>query len=112
MKKFIDTIRNIFKIEDLRVRILNTLLFLLVYRVGSYIVLPGIDPTKLDTSAADGILGILNMFAGGSFSRASIFALGVMPYISASIVMQVLGIGVSTVQDLEDTLKKEKAEEK
>lgn len=101
MKKFIDTIRNIFKIEDLRVRILNTLLFLLVYRVGSYIVLPGIDPTKLDTSAADGILGILNMFAGGSFSRASIFALGVMPYISASIVMQVLGIGVPYFQKLQ-----------
>lgn len=95
MKKFFDTISNIWKIEDLRVRITNTLLFLLIYRVGSYVVLPGVNYAALNTQKAkDGLLGLLNMFAGGSFSRASIFALGVMPYISASIVMQLLGIAV------------------
>jgi preprotein translocase subunit SecY len=95
MKNFFTTISNIWKIEDLRVRILNTLLFLLIYRVGSFIVLPGVNPASLNgQTAAGGLTGLLNMFAGGSFSRASIFALGVMPYISASIVMQLLGIAV------------------
>jgi len=95
MKKFFTTISNIWKIEDLRVRITNTLLFLLIYRVGSYIVLPGVNHAALDSQKAkEGLVGLLNMFAGGSFSRASIFALGVMPYISASIVMQLLGIAV------------------
>jgi preprotein translocase subunit SecY len=83
MKRFISTLTNIFKIEDLRVRILNTLLLLLIYRVGSFIVLPGVDPALINSQKSqDGILGLLNMFAGGSFSRASVFALGVMPYIS------------------------------
>ncbi|HEY8782731.1 MAG TPA: preprotein translocase subunit SecY [Mucilaginibacter sp.] len=94
MKKFFTTISNIWKIEDLRVRIINTLLFLLIYRVGSFVVLPGVNPATLSGKEAGGIAGLLNMFAGGSFSRASIFALGVMPYISASIVVQLLGIAV------------------
>jgi len=95
MKKFFTTLSNIWKIEDLRVRITNTLLFLLIYRIGSYVVLPGVDANIINArQGKEGILGLLNMFAGGSFSRASIFALGVMPYISASIVVQLLGIAV------------------
>jgi len=94
MKKFFTTLSNIWKIDDLRVRITNTLLFLLIYRVGSFVVLPGVDPNKVSKGGAEGITGLLNMFAGGSFARASIFALGVMPYISASIVVQLLGIAV------------------
>ncbi|WPU93316.1 preprotein translocase subunit SecY [Mucilaginibacter sabulilitoris] len=94
MKKFFTTLSNIWKIEDLRVRIINTLLFLLIYRVGSFVVLPGVNPTSISDQKAEGLVGLLNMFAGGSFSRASIFALGVMPYISASIVVQLLGIAV------------------
>ncbi|HWV72105.1 MAG TPA: preprotein translocase subunit SecY [Pseudosphingobacterium sp.] len=101
MKKLITTLTNIWKIEDLRTRILNTLLFLLIYRVGSHIVLPGVDPHSLNQEAKDGILGLLNMFAGGSFSRSAIFALGVMPYISASIVVQLLGIAVPYFQKLQ-----------
>ncbi len=94
MKNFFTTLSNIWKIEDLRVRITNTLLFLLIYRVGCVVVLPGVDPASLSTHAKEGLLGLLNMFAGGAFSHASIFALGVMPYISASIVVQLLGIAV------------------
>jgi len=101
MKKLFTTLSNIWKIEDLRVRILNTLLFLLIYRVGSFIVLPGVNPMALENQAKEGILGLLNMFAGGSFSRASIFALGVMPYISASIVVQLLGIAVPYFQKMQ-----------
>ncbi len=95
MKKFFTTLSNIWKIEDLRVRITNTLLFLLIYRVGTFVVLPGVNAHTLDTQKAkEGLVGLLNMFAGGAFSHASILALGVMPYISASIVMQLLGIAV------------------
>ncbi|WP_448700325.1 preprotein translocase subunit SecY [Mucilaginibacter sp. AW1-3] len=102
MKKFFTTLSNIWKIEDLRVRISNTFLFLLIYRVGSFIVLPGVDPTTLDSQKTkEGLMGLLNMFAGGSFSRQSIFALGVMPYISASIVVQLLGIAVPYFQKLQ-----------
>lgn len=101
MKKLISTLSNIWKIDDLRTRILNTLLFLLIYRIGSHIVLPGINPQALDQEAKDGLLGLLNMFAGGSFSRSAIFALGVMPYISASIVVQLLGIAVPYFQKLQ-----------
>ncbi|HET8828398.1 MAG TPA: preprotein translocase subunit SecY [Pelobium sp.] len=102
MKKLFTTLSNIWKIEELRVRILYTLLILLVYRIGSFIVLPGVDPASLDNQEAkDGLLGLLNMFAGGSFSRASIFALGVMPYISASIVVQLLGIAVPYFQKMQ-----------
>ncbi|MET7000572.1 preprotein translocase subunit SecY [Chitinophaga defluvii] len=104
MKKFIDTIKNIWSIEDLRNRILTTLLLILIYRVGSYIVLPGIDANLLDNfseKSNQGILGLFNMFAGGSFSRASIFALGIMPYISASIAIQLLTIAVPYFQKLQ-----------
>jgi preprotein translocase subunit SecY len=94
MKKFFTTLSNIWKIEDLRVRIINTLLFLVIYRVGSFVVLPGVNPASVANQKAEGLVGLLNMFSGGSFSHASIFALGVMPYISASIVVQLLGIAV------------------
>lgn len=104
MKGFIQTIRNIFSIEELRTRILNTLGLILIYRLGSYIVLPGVDPAELGRMAeqsSEGLLGMINMFAGGAFSRASIFALGIMPYISASIVIQLLGIAVPYFQKLQ-----------
>ena len=95
MKKFIETIKNIFKIEELRTRLGYTFLLVLVYRLGCFIVLPGIDTTllaSLQDSTQQGLVGLLNMFSGGAFGNASIFALGVMPYISASIVIQLLGI--------------------
>ncbi|MCL1868206.1 MAG: preprotein translocase subunit SecY [Paludibacter sp.] len=101
MKKFIETLQNIWKIEDLRNRLLITLLFVLIYRFGSYIVLPGIDPQALGGLKAQtegGLLGLLNMFTGGAFANASIFALGIMPYISASIVVQLLTIAVPAFQ--------------
>lgn len=104
MKNLINTIRNIFKIEDLRYRILATLGFLVVYRLGAHIVLPGVDPEKLGQlhqQTEGGILGLLDMFAGGAFSNASIFALGIMPYISASIVIQLLGIAVPYFQKMQ-----------
>ncbi|GEP90113.1 protein translocase subunit secY/sec61 alpha [Chitinophaga terrae (ex Kim and Jung 2007)] len=104
MKKFIETIKNIWSIEDLRNRILTTLLLVLIYRVGSYIALPGIDANALanfEKSSNQGILGLVNMFAGGSFSRASIFALGIMPYISASIAIQLLTIAVPSFQKMQ-----------
>jgi preprotein translocase subunit SecY len=102
VKKFIDTLKNIWSIDELRKRILFTLLLVLVYRVGCYITLPGINPAKLsDKEGPGGLLGILNMFAGGAFSRASIFALGVMPYISASIFMQLAGIVIPQVAKLQ-----------
>lgn len=102
MKKLFTTLSNIWKIEDLRARILFTLLCLLVYRIGSFIVIPGVDSASLDNSQTnEGLVGLLNMFAGGSFSRSSIFALGVMPYISASIVVQLLGIAVPYFQKLQ-----------
>jgi len=101
MKKLITTLTNIWKIEDLRNRIINTLLFLLIYRVGCHVVLPGVNPEALVTGQKEGLLGILNMFSGGSFSRSAIFALGVMPYISASIVVQLLGIAVPAFQKMQ-----------
>ena len=95
MKKFFTTISNIWKIEDLRVRIINTIMYLLIFRIGCFVVLPGVNPASLNNQTAkEGLTGLLNMFAGGAFSRASIFSLGVMPYISASIVVQLLGIAV------------------
>src|SRR5690606_178472 len=100
MKRFISTIRNIFSIEDLRIRILNTVGFLLIFRLGSFIVLPGIDPSKL-TGQAEGIFGLLDTFLGGAFSNASIFGLGIMPYISASIVLQLLTVAVPYFQRLQ-----------
>jgi preprotein translocase subunit SecY len=104
MRQFIETLRNIWRIEDLRKRIIYTLGILLVYRLGSYVTLPGIDPTQLSglkQQTASGVLGLLDMFSGGAFSNASVFALGIMPYISASIVVQLLGIAVPYFQRLQ-----------
>ena len=104
MKRFIDTIKNIFKIEELRKRIVYTFLLILVYRLGCFIVLPGIDPTmlaSLQSKTSEGLVGLLNMFSGGAFGNASIFALGVMPYISASIVVQLLGVFVPYFKKLQ-----------
>ncbi len=104
MKRFIETLRNIYKIEDLRKRILYTLGIILIYRLGAYVVLPGIDPNNLaglQNQASSGLLGLLNMFSGGAFSNASIFALGIMPYISASIVVQLLGMAIPYFQKLQ-----------
>jgi preprotein translocase subunit SecY len=102
MKRFFTTIRNIFSIEDLRVRILNTIGFLIIFRLGSFIVLPGVDPVILAQNAVSGgIFDLLNTFLGGSFSRASIFALGIMPYISASIMVQLLTFAVPYFQKLQ-----------
>jgi len=104
MKKLIETIRNIFKIEDLRKRIIYTIGVILIYRLGSYVVLPGVDPTQLaalKSQTSGGLLGLLNMFSGGAFSNASIFALGIMPYISASIVIQLLGMAIPYFQKLQ-----------
>ncbi len=95
MKKFITTLKNIWSIDELRNKITFTLLLLFIYRLGSFIVLPGIDPNKLanlSDSASSGVLGLLDAFVGGAFSKASIFALGIMPYISASIFMQLMTI--------------------
>jgi preprotein translocase subunit SecY len=104
MKAFIDTIKNIYRIGDLRSRLLYTLGILLIYRLGAKIVLPGVDPSQLQAlqdRATQGVLGLLNMFSGGAFANASIFALGIMPYISASIVIQLLGIAVPYFQRLQ-----------
>ncbi len=104
MKKLIETIKNIFKIEELRKRIVYTMLLLLIYRLGSFVVLPGIDPmqlSNLQAQASGGLVGLLNMFSGGAFGNASIFALGVMPYISASIVIQLLGIMIPYFQRMQ-----------
>ncbi|MEO2051581.1 MAG: preprotein translocase subunit SecY [Allomuricauda sp.] len=104
MKKFIETISNIWKIEELRQRIILTLGLLLVYRFGAQIVLPGIDTSQLaelSSQTEQGILGILNAFTGGAFANASVFALGIMPYISASIVVQLMGIAIPYLQKLQ-----------
>ncbi|MEM6895299.1 MAG: preprotein translocase subunit SecY [Bacteroidota bacterium] len=104
MKKFIETISNIWKIEELRQRIIVTLGLLLVYRFGAQVVLPGIDTSQLAQLAdntGQGILGILNAFTGGAFANASVFALGIMPYISASIVVQLMGIAIPYLQKLQ-----------
>ncbi|HOP13910.1 preprotein translocase subunit SecY [Lentimicrobium sp.] len=104
MKRFIQTIRNIYKIEDLRKRIGYTIGIVLLYRLGSYVVLPGVDPNQLanlQNQTSGGLLGLLNMFSGGAFSNASIFALGIMPYISASIVVQLLGMAIPYFQKLQ-----------
>ena len=105
MNKLIDTIKNIYKIEELRNKILFTLGLILVYRIGSFIVLPGVDVGALDELASQGsrggLIALLNMFVGGSFTRASIFALGIMPYISASIAMQLLTLAVPYFQKMQ-----------
>jgi preprotein translocase subunit SecY len=104
MKNLITTLKNIYKIEELRRKLGNTLLFLFIYRLGSFIVLPGINPddlSQLKAQTSGGVMGLLNMFSGGAFSNASIFALGIMPYISASIVVQLLTIAVPYFQKLQ-----------
>ncbi len=104
MKKFIETLKNCWKVEDLRQRLLITLLFVAIYRFGSFVVLPGIDPSQLahlQSQTAGGLMSLLDMFSGGAFSNASIFALGIMPYISASIVMQLLAVAVPYFQKMQ-----------
>ena len=104
MKKFIETLKNIYKIEDLRSRLGITLFLIVIYRLGSYVSLPGVDPSQLaqlKNQASEGLLGLLDMFSGGAFAKASIFALGIMPYISASIVIQLLGIAVPYFQRMQ-----------
>jgi preprotein translocase subunit SecY len=102
VKKFIQTLKNIWSIDELRSKILVTLLFIAIYRIGTHIVLPGIDPTKIDaTASTGGILGLIDAFAGGAFSQASILALGIMPYISASIFMQLMTILYPPFQKLQ-----------
>lgn len=101
MKKLLTTLSNIWKIEELKGRILFTLMILVIYRLVCQVVLPGVDPAQLSTAQKSGLLGLLDMFAGGAFSKASIVALGVMPYISASIVVQLLGIAVPTFQKMQ-----------
>ena len=104
MKKFIETLKNIWRVEDLRIRLLITILFVAIYRFGSFVVLPGIDPQKLNSlsdQTKDGLMSLLDMFSGGAFSNASIFALGIMPYISASIVMQLLTLAVPYFQKMQ-----------
>lgn len=104
MKKFFETLSNIWKIEELKGRIIVTLGLLLVYRFGAQIVLPGIDTNQLaelSSNTDSGILGILNAFTGGAFANASVFALGIMPYISASIVVQLMGIAIPYLQKLQ-----------
>ncbi|HYG41123.1 MAG TPA: preprotein translocase subunit SecY [Cytophagales bacterium] len=101
MKKFITTIRNIFSIEDLRTRIINTIGFILIFRLGSFVVLPGVDPSKLREGDISGVLGLLDAFTGGAFNNASVFALGIMPYITASIVLQLLTVAVPYFQKMQ-----------
>ena len=104
MKKFIEALKNCWKVEDLRQRLLITILFVAIYRFGSFVVLPGINPSQLDTlqkQTSGGLMSLLEMFSGGAFSNASIFALGIMPYISASIVMQLLAVAVPYFQKMQ-----------
>ena len=104
MKKIAETIKNIWRIEDLRMRLLITILFIAIYRFGSFVVLPGIDSGKLQAlheQTSGGLMSLLNMFSGGAFSNASIFALGIMPYISASIVMQLLAVALPQFQKMQ-----------
>lgn len=102
--RFVKTVENIWKIEDLRKRLITTLFFIAIYRFGSFVVLPGVDPAQLQalqSNASSGLLGLLDMFSGGAFANASIFALGIMPYISASIVIQLLGVALPYFQKLQ-----------
>jgi preprotein translocase subunit SecY len=105
VKKFIQTLKNIWSIEELRSKILFTLLLIVIYRVGSFIAVPGINPVRMAEKAAqnqsNGILDLINTFAGGAFNQASIFALGIMPYISASIFMQLMTVLVPRFQKMQ-----------
>ena len=107
-KKFVETLKNIYKIEELRKRVLYTIGLLLVYRLGSFVVIPGINPNALGEGSAlasqlegNGLLGLLNVFSGGAFGNAAIFALGVMPYITASIIIQLMGIMIPYFQKMQ-----------
>lgn len=103
-KRLRENVRNIFKIEELRKRIVYTILIVLIYRFGSYVVLPGVDPnmlTQLKSQSSSGLLGLLNMFSGGAFANASVFALGIMPYITASIIVQLLGMAIPYFQRIQ-----------
>jgi preprotein translocase subunit SecY len=101
MNKLITTFKHIFSIEELRGRILNTLLFIAFFRLGSYVALPGVDATKLTQAGEGGLFGLLNIFSGGALSNASVFALGIMPYISASIAIQLLTIALPYFQKMQ-----------
>ena len=104
MKRFVETLKNIWRIEELRDKILLTLGLLLIYRVGSNVVLPGVNPdslTGLATQTEGGLMGILNAFTGGAFANASVMALGIMPYISASIIIQLLGMAIPSIQKMQ-----------
>ena len=102
MKKLIQTLKNIWSIEELRAKILFTLLLVFIYRLGTHVVLPGIDPTRLNMAGTkSGMLGLIDTFAGGAFSQASILALGIMPYISASIFMQLMTVLVPRFQKMQ-----------
>src|ERR1043165_9543045 len=105
MKRFIDTLKNIWTIEELRQRILVTLGMVLIYRLGSSVVLPGVNIDALNSATnanqTGGIVGLINMFAGGAFLRASIFGLGIMPYITASIIIQLMGMAVPYFQKMQ-----------
>ena len=101
MKRFIETIKNILKIEELKSRLLLTFLLVVIYRFGSYVALPGVDVNALSALSQQtegGLMMLLDMFSGGAFSNASVFALGIMPYISASIVVQLLGMAFPVLQ--------------
>ena len=107
-KKLVETLKNIYKIEELRKRILYTLGLLLIYRLGSFVVIPGINPNALGEGSAlanqlndNGLLGLLDVFSGGAFGNAAIFALGVMPYITASIVIQLMGMMIPYFQKMQ-----------
>ena len=101
MNKLITTFKHIFSIDELRSRIINTLLFIAFFRLGSYIALPGVDATKLTQTGEGGLFGLLNIFSGGALSNASVFALGIMPYISASIAIQLLTIALPYFQKMQ-----------
>ncbi|MHA8109108.1 preprotein translocase subunit SecY [Aquirufa sp. A-Brett2-W8] len=101
MNKFITTFKHIFSIDELRSRIINTLLFIAFFRLGSYVALPGVDATKLSQAGEGGLFGLLNIFSGGALSNASVFALGIMPYISASIAIQLLTIALPYFQKMQ-----------
>ena len=104
MKRFLETIKNIWSISELKDKILTTLGLLLIYRIGSTVLLPGVDPeslSQLQAQTSEGLLGVLNAFTGGAFSRASVLALGIMPYISASIIIQLMGMAVPAVQKMQ-----------
>jgi preprotein translocase subunit SecY len=105
MKRFLQTLKNIFAIDDLRNKLIATLGLVLIYRFGAHVVIPGIDPTAItafqEEASKGGIIALINMFSGGAFANASVFALGIMPYISSSIVIQLLGMAVPYFQRLQ-----------